>query len=143
MKTKTCAVLPALVCGAILAFLPTIRAQDPTPAATATPAATVTPAATATPDAKPKTPLIDKLTTDLNLTPDQQAKIKPILMDRHTKVKAIRDDASLSKQQKKEQLKEIGQTTDGQIKAILTPDQQTKFDMIKGEMKANHGKHGQ
>jgi Spy/CpxP family protein refolding chaperone len=138
MKTTTYAVLPALVCGAVLALSPTLRAQD----AAATPAAAPE-TTTATPEAQRRVPLIERLTKDLNLTDDQQAKIKPILQDRRSKAQAIRGDASLSKEQRKDKMKEVSQSSNDQIKAILTPDQQKKFDQVMEEIKANRAKRGQ
>jgi periplasmic protein CpxP/Spy len=67
----------------------------------------------------------------LNLTPQQKEKILPILASEVPKVQAIKNDNSLSKIQKMEQLRAIHQQTDPQMKAILTPEQYQKLQTIR------------
>jgi len=67
----------------------------------------------------------------LNLTPQQKEKILPILADEVPKVNAIKNDNSLSKMQKMQQLRAIHQQTDPQMKAILTPEQYQKLKTIR------------
>ena len=57
----------------------------------------------------------------LSLTPQQKEKVLPILAAEAPKVQAIKNDNSLSKLQKIQQLKAIHQQTDPQMKAILSP----------------------
>jgi Spy/CpxP family protein refolding chaperone len=67
----------------------------------------------------------------LNLTPDQKAKILPILADEGPKVQAIKNNNSLSKIQKIQQIRAIHQQTDPQMKAILSPEQYQKLQGIR------------
>jgi Spy/CpxP family protein refolding chaperone len=67
----------------------------------------------------------------LNLTPQQKEKILPILADEVPKVQAIKNDNSLGKIQKIQQLKAIHQQTDPQMKAILSPEQYQKLQTIR------------
>jgi Spy/CpxP family protein refolding chaperone len=67
----------------------------------------------------------------LNLTPQQKEKVLPILADEVPKVRAIKNDNSLSKFQKIQQLKTIHQQTDPQMKAILSPEQYQKLKTIR------------
>ena len=67
----------------------------------------------------------------LNLTPQQKEKILPILVDEAPKVQAIKNDNSLSKIQKIQQLRVIYQQTDPQMKAILSPQQYQKLQDIR------------
>jgi len=67
----------------------------------------------------------------LNLTPQQKEKILPILVDEAPKVNAIKNDNSLSKIQKIQQIKAIHQQTDPQMKAILSPQQYQKLKEIR------------
>jgi len=66
----------------------------------------------------------------LNLTPQQKEKVLPILIAEGPKVQAIKNDNSLSKVQKIQQLKAIHQQTDPQMKAILSPEQYKKLQGI-------------
>ena len=67
----------------------------------------------------------------LNLTPQQKEKILPILAAEVPKVQAIKNDNSLSKTQKIQQLRAIHQQTDPQMKAILSPEQYQKLKQIR------------
>lgn len=67
----------------------------------------------------------------LNLTPQQKEKVLPILVAEAPKVQAIKNDNSLSKIQKIQQLRAIHQQTDPQMKAILTPEQYQKLKAIR------------
>ena len=68
---------------------------------------------------------------ELNLTPQQKEKILPILAAEVPKVNAIKNDNSLSRTQKMEQVKAIHQQTDPQMKAILSSEQYQKLKQIR------------
>ena len=68
---------------------------------------------------------------ELNLTPQQKEKILPILAAEVPKVQAIKNDNSLSKIQKMQQVRAIHQQTDPQMKAILSPEQYQKLKQIR------------
>ena len=67
----------------------------------------------------------------LNLTPEQKEKLLPILAAEVPKVQAIKNDNTLSKIQKIQQLRAIHQQTDPQMKAILSPEQYQKLQAIR------------
>jgi protein CpxP len=73
----------------------------------------------------------EAISQQLNLTPQQKVKILPILRDELPKVQAIKNDNSLSKIQKVQQIRAIHQQTDPQMKAILTPEQYQKLKAIR------------
>jgi Spy/CpxP family protein refolding chaperone len=68
--------------------------------------------------------MLEHLTKAFNLTPDQQAKIQPILDQAKPQVVAIRQDA-------RQKIKAIRENARTQIRAVLTPDQQQKFDAFQ------------
>ena len=78
------------------------------------------------------------LTEKLNLTEDQQAKLKPVLEDQSKQIKAIHDDASLAPADKQAKMKEVHESSTEKINAILTPDQQTKWKQMRQEMMEKH-----
>jgi Spy/CpxP family protein refolding chaperone len=78
------------------------------------------------------------LTEKLNLTEDQQAKLKPILEDKSKQMKALRDDASLAPADKQAKMKELHESFSEKINAVLTPDQQTKWKQMEQEMMEKH-----
>lgn len=83
--------------------------------------------------------MVEHLSTQLNLTEDQQAKIKPMAEDVFKKMNDVRQDNSLSEQERREKIRQIHENALGQVKTILTPDQHKKFD----EMMARHAHQGE
>ncbi len=64
---------------------------------------------------------------DLNLSADQQARIKTIREGYKAKILAVRNDGTLSEEARKEKVKSLMQAQQMEVKAILTPDQQSKI----------------
>jgi Spy/CpxP family protein refolding chaperone len=67
---------------------------------------------------------VEHLTRALDLTPEQQAKIQPIFEQAKPQIKAAR-------QESREKIMAIRENTMAQIRPILTPAQQQKFDALK------------
>jgi periplasmic protein CpxP/Spy len=78
------------------------------------------------------------LTEKLNLTEDQQTKLKPILEDESTQMKALHEDTSLAPKDKRAKMKELRESSTEKINAVLTPDQQAKWKQMKQEMMEKH-----
>ena len=72
-----------------------------------------------------------KLTSELSLTDEQQAKLKPIFAANDEKMKALRDDASLSREQKREKFRAIREEIAAQVKPILTAEQLAKWQAMR------------
>jgi hypothetical protein len=81
--------------------------------------------------AQTKAAKLQAISQQLNLTPEQKAKVLPILADEGPKVQAIKNDNSLSRMQKMQQIKAIHHQTDPQMKAILSPEQYQKLQAIR------------
>src|SRR5258708_3589766 len=64
---------------------------------------------------------LQAISQQLNLTPQQKAKVLPILAEEGPKVEAIKNNSSLSGLQKVQQIRAVHQQTDPQMKAILSP----------------------
>jgi Spy/CpxP family protein refolding chaperone len=63
----------------------------------------------------------------LNLTEDQQEKIRPIFEDQAEQFKAISSDKSVSKEDRQEKFRAIHSATEEKIEPLLTPDQMEKW----------------
>ena len=74
---------------------------------------------------------LEQIARYLNLTPQQKDKILPILADEAPKVRAIKDDPSLSRMQRAQRIKAIHQQNDPQMKAILSPEQYQKLQAMR------------
>jgi periplasmic protein CpxP/Spy len=73
----------------------------------------------------------EAIAQQLNLTPEQKAKVLPILREEGPKVQAIKNDNSMSRMQKMQAVRAIHQQTDPQMKAILSPEQYQKLQAIR------------
>jgi len=64
---------------------------------------------------------LQHISSELNLSDAQQQQLKPILQGEAQQLKAVKDDASLSDDQKRAKAKEIHQSAKSQMSTILTP----------------------
>jgi periplasmic protein CpxP/Spy len=76
-----------------------------------------------------------RLTKRLNLSPDQSAKLEPILADRDQKMTALRSDTTISPVVMQQKMKALHQETRQQLATVLTPEQ---FQQIRSHHR-NHG----
>ncbi len=74
---------------------------------------------------------LDKLTTDLGLTTEQQTEIKTVLNEAHTRNLTTKQDGSLSQKEKSARFKEAWDTANTRINAVLTRIQQETFAVVK------------
>ena len=85
---------------------------------------------------------IEKMTDQLNLTPDQKAKVQPIIDQLKPQIESIRREAM-------EKSKAVMDNAMSQIRPLLTPEQQKKLEEAKNDRKSGregggrHGRHGQ
>ncbi|PYL07349.1 MAG: hypothetical protein DME33_10805 [Verrucomicrobia bacterium] len=77
---------------------------------------------------------LERLTEGLNLTPDQQAKVQPIIDQAQPKIAEIHREA-------RQKMKAVMASTVSQIRPLLTPEQQKKLDenAHHGRMKGREG----
>jgi len=78
--------------------------------------------------------VLQKLTRDLQLTPSQQARLKPVVTKTFVEIKSLHDDMSLTIPQKMDKLRRLHGVTQAQVKAVLTPAQAKKLKTIQSEI---------
>jgi Spy/CpxP family protein refolding chaperone len=81
----------------------------------------------------------DKMAKELGLTDDQKSQMKTIHQDARKQAQAIKNDSSLSADQKKAKMKELHEQTMAKSEAILTPEQKQKMEQLKAEHKGKRG----
>ena len=81
-----------------------------------------------------------KLKNELGLTPDQIAKIKPIIQSAHQQKEALRSNTSLPQNERRQQIKQIETSSFQQIRPILTPEQLQKWKQIREARRNNSQK---
>lgn len=75
---------------------------------------------------------------EIGLTAEQKAKIKPVVLEQRKQAKAVREDATLDAAAKQEKLRPINKAATDQFKAILTPEQWTKFQEARKALNAKN-----
>lgn len=71
---------------------------------------------------------LERLTKDLNLTPSQVARLRPVLLATEQKLKALHGESALSEEQRREKAQEIRLAGGKAIKGELSPEQATQFE---------------
>ncbi|MFZ0816298.1 MAG: hypothetical protein WAM78_12315 [Candidatus Sulfotelmatobacter sp.] len=74
-----------------------------------------------------------QLTKQLKLTSDQQPKVQAALEAERSQMESLRQDSSVSREDKHAKMMEIHQATDTQIRGLLDTNQQKKWDEIQSE----------
>lgn len=67
---------------------------------------------------------VEHLTKELDLTPEQQAQLAPIVEQAKPQIKAIHEEAM-------QKTRAVMENASAQLRPLLTPQQQTKLDAIK------------
>jgi periplasmic protein CpxP/Spy len=81
----------------------------------------------------------EMLTKHLKLTSDQQAKVLDIFKSEQSQMEGLRSDSSLSQDDRHSKMMEIHKTTYGQVRALLNPDQQKKYDTMQSQHEHREG----
>lgn len=77
---------------------------------------------------------LQRMGDELNLTAAQKAKLQPIAKASREKMMALRDDQTLTEDQRRAKFKAIRDERNKKIAAILTPAQKKKFAEITAKM---------
>jgi len=73
----------------------------------------------------------ERLAKELKLTSDQQSKVQDILKSEQSQMEKLHQDSSLSQQDRHSKMMDIHKTSSDQIHALLTADQQKKWDELQ------------
>jgi len=77
----------------------------------------------------------ETLRENLKLTADQEVQLKTILKDTRSERQALKDNATLSKEDLKAKLEQLKITRDDKIQAVLKPEQFAKWNEWKVKIK--------
>ena len=69
---------------------------------------------------------------ELNLTDEQKQKLQDILREKLEKLRGLKDDTSLTREEKMEKVKAVREEITSEVKNILTPDQFDKWKAKQG-----------
>jgi len=76
---------------------------------------------------------MQKFAMELGLTDEQKQRLQPILREEWTKLKALRDDQSLTRLEKRKKLQAMREELLPQLKGVLTPEQLAKWQQLRQE----------
>ena len=82
---------------------------------------------------------LQQLAEQLNLTEDQKSALAPVFKDAREKGKAVRNNAELTPEQKREQMMQIRKDSNEKVNAILTEDQREKMKELRKQQKGQRG----
>lgn len=86
---------------------------------------------------------VERMTKKLKLNSDQQSKILDILRDQQKQFEGLRIDSSTSQEDRRSKMMGLRKSTDEQIRRVLNPEQQKKFDKMQEKREQRMaGKHG-
>ena len=117
--------------GTLMMFALTTGAQQ----AATTPAGTEKPNHSSTQNSTdPVENHLKKLSEQLNLTPDQEDQVRPILQEMHDAMGKAEQNQSLSDDERKAQKHAAFMKADSQVREILNDDQKKTLDQLEQEM---------
>lgn len=74
---------------------------------------------------------VDRMNTELNLTADQKTKVTALFEDTQKKGRELRQDTSLSREDRQEKMRGMREAEDKKLKEILTPEQWQKWEKVR------------
>ena len=83
----------------------------------------------------------EMLTKHLGLTSEQQPKVLDVLKSEQSQWEKLRSDSSLSQEDRRGKMMDIHKSTNDQIRALLTADQQKKWDEMQSRRERWQGHH--
>lgn len=78
----------------------------------------------------------------LGLSADQTTQIRGILTEVRGKMEAVRANTALAPEDRRSQMMTLRQGEQARVRAVLTPDQQTKYDAMQERMRQRRGAGG-
>ena len=82
---------------------------------------------------------VDRMATELQLTDEQKTKVKAVMEEQGKKMQELRD---ATPEQRREKFQAMREEMDKKMKAILTPEQQTKWEKMRENMRQRGGGPG-
>lgn len=85
---------------------------------------------------------LQRMQQELNLTPDQTEKVRSIFAADREKFMAIRNDSSLSQEDRRDKMMKLQHEQNDKVKAVLDDSQKAKFDQMQTRMRDRMGRPG-
>ena len=85
---------------------------------------------------------LEHMAKKLNLSADQKSQLLPILTARRDQVEGLRNDSSLSREDRHARMQSIHGDSESKIRAVLTDDQKQTYDQMQQQMRERRENHG-
>jgi Spy/CpxP family protein refolding chaperone len=85
---------------------------------------------------------VEMLQRRLNLNDSQTAQVRQIFKESQAQMEALRSNTSLAPEDRRAQMMTLRQGEQARIRAVLTPDQQAKFDAMQQRMRERQADGG-
>lgn len=118
--------------GTLIAFAPMTQAQDKKAERKAAKASAKSKVAAGEKQAAPRD-RVKQIAEELQLTAEQKEKLKPIFKEEKEKLQAVRQDAALSREQKRAKTLELREAITAKVKPILTAEQLEKWKKAQAQ----------
>ena len=89
--------------------------------------------ASSSPDKQEVMAKLEKMSSELNLTPQQKKQMLPILMEEGQKMKALKANTSLGPLEKISQMRQVGSDMDAKVKPILSSGQYQQYEQMRAQ----------
>ncbi len=84
---------------------------------------------------------VEHMAKKLNLSADQKSQLLPILTARHDQEESLRNDTSLSREDRHTKMQSIRSESETKIRAVLTDDQKQSYTQMHQQMHEHHRSH--
>jgi periplasmic protein CpxP/Spy len=84
---------------------------------------------------------MDRMSKELNLTPEQKEKIRPLLEEQDKQMSELRSNTSLTPEQKRDKARAMMMEAHEKFVAVLTPEQKEKLKQHMDQMRQQHEAH--
>jgi hypothetical protein len=78
---------------------------------------------------------VNMLAKELKLTDDQKSKLLPILTDQQQQMQSLRQDTSMSREDRMAKMRSIHEQTNAKVNGILNDDQKQKYAEMQQKMR--------
>ena len=125
MKLNKMTVIAALALGSLLTMGTVVNAQD-----TTTPPAATPPAGAPPGGGRGRQLSIEQLATKQARSDDQKTNVQAVLVAQRQQMRDLRNDTTLSTDDRRAKMKTIRDDANAKLKTILTPDQFAKYQAL-------------
>lgn len=139
LSVKMCRAAAVMLCGAGLVVSAAVAQQDAPPPPPTDSQQQGPPMGMGGPGRMDPAQHMAMMQKRLGLSDDQMSQVKAIFEDGKTKMDALRANTSLAPADRRAQAMAMRQEQMTKVRAVLTPEQQTKFDAMQARMQERRG----